>query len=105
MIPGRDISAIIAGTQPVAMQASRHKRDRVGDTRKIGKRDLSEHAIIYLFVNGVAEGAGPAARGGAGGLGHWRDGCKVLLGLMVGSKEDVETVGAFFQDLRARGLG
>jgi hypothetical protein len=24
---------------------------------------------------------------------------------MVGSKEDVETVGAFFQDLRARGLG
>src|SRR5580692_4192745 len=49
--------------------------------------------------------AGPAARGGAGGLGHWRDGCKVLLGSMVGSKEDVETVGAFFQDLRARGLG
>jgi hypothetical protein len=27
---------------------------------------------------------------------------KVLLGSMVGSKEDVETVGAFFQDLRAR---
>lgn len=50
--------------------------------------------------------AGPAARGGAGGLlGHWRDGCKVLLGSMVGSKEDVETVGTFFQDLRARGLG
>ena len=62
MIPGPDISAIIAGTQPVAMQASRHKRDRVGDTREIGKRDLSEHAIIYLFVNGVAEGSGPGQR-------------------------------------------
>ena len=30
---------------------------------------------------------------------------KVLLALMAGSKEDVETVPAFFQDLRARGLG
>ena len=33
------------------------------------------------------------------------DGRKVLLGLMAGSKEDVETVRAFFQDLRTRGLG
>ena len=32
-------------------------------------------------------------------------GRKVLLGLMAGSKEDVETLRAFFQDLRARGLG
>ena len=29
----------------------------------------------------------------------------MLLGLMAGSKEDVETVRAFFQDLRGRGLG
>jgi putative transposase len=33
-----------------------------------------------------------------------RDGRKVLLHLMAGSREDVETVRAFFQDLRARGL-
>jgi putative transposase len=39
----------------------------------------------------------------AWGIGE--DGRKVLLGLMAGSKEDVETVRAFFQDLRARGLG
>ena len=32
-------------------------------------------------------------------------GGKVLLGLMAGSKEDAETVTAFFQDMRARGLG
>ena len=48
------------------------------------KRDLSEHAIVYLFVDGIAES---------------------LLGLMAGSKEDVETVRAFFQGLRIRGLG
>ncbi len=39
----------------------------------------------------------------AWGIGE--DGRKWLLGLMAGSKEDVETVRAFFQDLRARGLG
>jgi putative transposase len=33
------------------------------------------------------------------------DGRKVLLALIAGSKEDVDTVRAFFQDLRARGLG
>jgi transposase-like protein len=32
-------------------------------------------------------------------------GAKVLLHLMAGSKEDAETVTAFFQDMRARGLG
>ena len=33
------------------------------------------------------------------------DGRKVLLHLMAGSKEDAETVSAFFQDMWARGLG
>jgi hypothetical protein len=70
MIPGRDISAIIAGTQPIAMHASRHKRDRVGDTREIGKRDLSEHAIIYLFVNASPRGLGRAS----GARRRWRPG-------------------------------
>jgi putative transposase len=39
----------------------------------------------------------------AWGIGE--DGRKSLLGLMAGPKEEVETVRAFFQDLRARGLG
>ena len=39
----------------------------------------------------------------AWGIGE--DGRKVLLHLMAGSKEDTETVRAFFQDMRARGLG
>jgi len=71
------------------------------------KRDLSEHAVVYLFVDGIAERLRPGQRReavlAAWGIGE--DGRKVLLALMAGSKEDVETVRAFFQDLRARGLG
>jgi putative transposase len=40
-----------------------------------------------------------------GGRGIGADGRKVLLALMAGSKEDTETVRAFFQDMRGRGLG
>ena len=71
------------------------------------KRDLSEHAVAYLFIDGIAERLRPGERReavlAAWGIGE--DGRKSLLGLMAGSKEDVETVRAFFQDLRARGLG
>ena len=37
--------------------------------------------------------------------GHTATGARVLLHSMAGSKEDAETVSAFFQDMRARGLG
>ena len=71
------------------------------------KKDLSEHVIVYLFVDGIAERLRPGHRReavlAAWGIGE--DGRKSLLGLMAGSKEDVETMRAFFQDLRARGLG
>ena len=71
------------------------------------KRDLSEHAVAYLFIDGIAERLRPGRRReavlAAWGIGE--DGRKSLLGLMVGSKDDVETVRAFFQDLRARGPG
>ena len=71
------------------------------------KRDLSEHAVAYLFIDGIAERLRPGQRReavlAAWGIGE--DGHKSLLGLMAGSKEDAETVRAFFQDLRARGLG
>jgi putative transposase len=69
------------------------------------KRDLSEHA--YLFIDGIAERLRPGQRReavlAAWGIGE--EGRKSLLGLMAGSKEDVETVRAFFQDLRSRGPG
>jgi putative transposase len=77
------------------------------DYEAFAKRDLSEFDIVYLFVDGIAERLRPGnpreAVIAAWGIG--RNGAKVLLGLMAGSKEDAETMRAFFHDLRARGLG
>jgi hypothetical protein len=54
----------------------------------------------------LLSGCAPAARASRSSpLGDRADGQKVLLHLMSGSKEDTETVRAFFQDMRARGLG
>jgi putative transposase len=71
------------------------------------RRDLSEHRIVYLFVDGIAERlrAGRPREAVLAAWGIGEDGRKVLLHLMAGSKEDTETVRAFFQDMRARGLG
>lgn len=70
-------------------------------------RDLSEHRIAYLYVDGIAERlrAGRPREAVLAAWGIGEDGRKVLLHLMAGSKEDTETVRAFFQDMRARGLG
>ena len=71
------------------------------------KRDLAEHRVVYLYVDGIAErlraGLPREAVLAAWGIGE--DGRKVLLHLMAGSKEDTETVRAFCQDRRGRGLG
>ena len=71
------------------------------------RRDLSEHRIVYLFVDGIAERlrAGRPREAVLAAWGIGEEGRKVLLHLMAGSKEDTETVRAFFQDMRARGLG
>jgi Transposase, Mutator family len=71
------------------------------------KRDLSEYRIVYLYVDGIAERlrAGQPREAVIAAWGISEDGRKVLLHLMAGSKEDTETVRAFFQDMRARGLG
>ena len=56
------------------------------------KRDLSEHAVAYLFIDVIAERLRPGQRReavlAAWGIGE--DGRKSLLGLMAGSKEEVE---------------
>ncbi|MFN0193275.1 MAG: transposase [Aestuariivirga sp.] len=77
------------------------------DYEAFAKRDLSEFDIAYLFVDGIAERlrAGSPREAVIAAWGIGRTGCKVLLGLMAGSKEDAETMRAFFHDLRERGLG
>jgi transposase-like protein len=77
------------------------------DYQDFATRDLSEYDIVYLFVDGIAERIRPGQRREPvlAAWGFTAEGKKVLLSLMAGSKEDAETVSAFFQDMRARGLG
>jgi transposase-like protein len=77
------------------------------DYQEFATRDLSEYDIAYLFVDGIAERIRPGQRREPvlAAWGFTASGTKVLLHLMAGSKEDAETVSAFFQDMRARGLG
>ncbi len=77
------------------------------DYQEFVSRDLSEYEIAYLFVDGIAERIRPGQRREPvlAAWGFSATGKRVLLHLMAGSKEDGETVTAFFQDMRARGLG
>jgi transposase-like protein len=77
------------------------------DYQEFKSRDLSEYEIAYLFIDGIAERLRPGQKREPvlAGWGFTFDGRKVLLHLMAGSKEDGETVSAFFQDMRTRGLG
>ena len=77
------------------------------DYQEFIKRDLSEYEIAYLFVDGIAERRrlGQKREAVSAAWGFTVEGRKVLLHLMPGSKEDTETVSAFFQDMRNRGLG
>ncbi|HEX6144984.1 MAG TPA: transposase [Geminicoccaceae bacterium] len=77
------------------------------DYQAFKSRDLAEYDITYLFIDGIAERIRPGQRREpvVAAYGFTFDGRKVLLHLMAGSKEDAETVSAFFQDMRPRGLG
>ena len=77
------------------------------DYQEFATRDLSEYDIVYLFIDGIAERIRPGSKREPvlAAWGITAEGKKVLLHLMAGSKEDAETVSAFFQDMRARGLG
>jgi transposase-like protein len=77
------------------------------DYQEFATRDLGEYEIAYLFIDGIAERIRPGQRREPvlAAWGFTTSGGKVLLHLMAGSKEDAETVSAFFQDMRGRGLG
>ena len=78
-----------------------------GKTTRFASRDLGEYEVVYLFIDGIAERIRPGSRREPvlAAWGFTANGAKVLLHLMAGSKEDAETVSAFFHDMRARGLG
>jgi transposase-like protein len=69
-------------------------------------RDLSEHRLLYLYVDGVAERLRPGQRREAV-LCAWGiddEGQKVLIHLSPGTKEDTESCRGFFEDMKRRGL-
>ena len=69
-------------------------------------RDLSEFAVAYFFVDGVAERlhAGLPREAVLCAWGITEDGRKVLLHLAPGTTEDTASCTAFFEDLKRRGL-
>src|ERR671936_149352 len=73
------------------------------DYQAFAQRDLSEYEIIYLFVDGIAERLRPGAKREpvVATWGFTIEGRRVLQHMMVGSKEDAETVTAFFEDMNA----
>ena len=77
------------------------------DYQEFAGRDLGEYDVAYLFVDGIAERIRPGQKREPvlAAWGFTATGAKVLLHLMAGSREDAETVSAFFQDMRRRGLG
>ncbi len=77
------------------------------DYQEFASRDLCEHDFAYLFIDGVVERIRPGRKRepALAASGFTGEGRKVLLHLMAGSKEDHETVSAFFPDMRGRGLG
>jgi len=76
------------------------------DYQAFTQRDLSEYEITYLFVDGIAERLRPGAKREPvlAAWGFTIEGRRVLLHMMTGSKEDAETVTAFFEDVKRRGL-
>ena len=76
------------------------------DYQAFAGRDLSEHRVLYLFVDGLAERLhlGQPREAVLAAWGITQSGQKVLLGLTPGTKEDTVSCRDFLRDLKARGL-
>jgi transposase-like protein len=76
------------------------------DYQAFAGRDLSEHRVIYLFVDGIAERLhlGQPREAVLAAWGITQSGIKVLLGLAPGTKEDTVSCRDFLRDLKSRGL-
>ncbi|MGH8223988.1 MAG: IS256 family transposase [Woeseiaceae bacterium] len=76
------------------------------DYQAFAGRDLAEHAVIYLFVDGIAERLhlGQPREAVLAAWGITSAGNKILLGLAPGTKEDTVSCREFLRDLKARRL-
>jgi transposase-like protein len=76
------------------------------DYQAFAGRDLSEHRIVYLYVDGIAERLhlGQPREVVLAAWGITDSGHKALLGLAPGAKEDTVSCREFLRDLKDRGL-
>ena len=76
------------------------------DYQAFASRDLSEHDVVYLFVDGIAERLhlGQPREAVLAAWGITSQGNKVLLGLLPGTKKDTVSCKEFLRDLKSRGL-
>jgi transposase-like protein len=76
------------------------------DYQTFASRDLAEHDVVYLFVDGIAERLhlGQPREAVLAAWGITSQGNKVLLGLLPGTKEDTVSCKEFLRDLKSRGL-
>jgi transposase-like protein len=76
------------------------------DYQAFASRDLAEHGVVYLFVDGIAERLhlGQPREAVLAAWGITTKGNKVLLGLLPGTKEDTVSCKEFLRDLKSRGL-
>ena len=98
----RDVEALFADSEGRSWLS----RTAVSEiTEAFASRDLSEFAVIYLFVE-IAERRhlGQPREAVLAAWGILADGKKALLHLTSGTEEDTASCREFFQDMRHRGL-
>ena len=106
----RDIEAAFTderGRSVLSRSAASRVAERLWDDyQAFAKRDLSDLAIVYLFIDGVAERLhlGQPREAVFPAWGMDARGTKHLLGLLPGTKEDTACCRDFLRDLKARGL-
>jgi len=106
----RDIEAVFAGADGrslLSRTAVSEITERLwAEDEAFASRDLSEFAVTYLFVDGLAERLhlGQPREAVLAAWGILADGQKALLHLAPGTKEDTASCKEFFQDMRRRGL-
>jgi putative transposase len=106
----RDIEALFAGAEGKSL-LSRSAVSEItarlwAEYEAFAGRDLAEFAVVYLFVDGIAERL-HLSQPREAVLAAWGilvDGKKALLHLAPGTKEDTASCREFFHDLRRRGL-
>lgn len=106
----RDIEAAFTderGRSVLSRSAASRVAERLWDDyQTFASRSLAELAIVYLFVDGVAERLhlGQPREAVLAAWGIDQSGTKHLLGLTPGSKEDTACCRDFLRGLKARGL-